>query len=96
MLAGGDLGRDVDGCDLALAVPEFWLVRAGDGRQRSHQLAPGVLVDAPGLQRVASALVVDQWRGGAVGFAGKAAERGLETARVRLPDGPGVAKPAPL
>jgi hypothetical protein len=33
VLAGGDLGPDVDGCDLALAVSEFRSLRAWNGRQ---------------------------------------------------------------
>jgi hypothetical protein len=57
VLAGGDLGPDADGRDLALAVSGLGL-RARDAGQPIGQFGPCALVDAPVLQRLPPVLVV--------------------------------------
>ena len=49
VLAGGELDPDVDGGDLALAVPEVRPLRAGGVVQSFGQGSPRVLVDMPVL-----------------------------------------------
>src|SRR6266536_5803978 len=60
VLALGDAGPDDHGCDLALAVSQVRLDRAGGGRESAGELLPGHRVDAPGLEGLASLAVVHE------------------------------------
>jgi hypothetical protein len=63
-LAEGDADPDVDGRDLAPAVPQVGYPLGCRGRQPGDEAVPGGLIDGPVLQGLAASLVIDQGRAG--------------------------------
>jgi len=81
VLALGDARPGGLGCELALAVAEFWLERSFCQGKLAGDVLPGGWVKVPVLEGVPAVLVVDQAGGGAE-LPGERVHREAELCRV--------------